>query len=364
MIDVAEGEKIPRKGGPGITRSDLLVINKIDLAPYVGADLAVMDRDARRMRGERPFVFTNLRTGEGAETIVSWIRRDLLLDARREAGTALGAASVATARCGSASRGAAATVLAGCRFTLPLQVLAPMALDDPAAVVSILNPDRWSRRRRPARRSTSGRRGRPRVRSRRPRPPASIARGEPTVQTVRSRSGPRAVVEWVPDHTIPFAGSALRQAIDVELDDGAPAHPRRRLRRRTGARGEAWRFALLESAISFRRPGGWLLHDRSSCAGDAEGRSRVRWDRVYRVASVLRLDRGGRRIRPRPLRGGRRSLDASGGATMGVARVAAPRCPRPLPGVERARVVPLDAVAGCWPARALLGLPPLALRKG
>src|SRR5438093_1523224 len=80
-IGVAEGEKIPRKGGPGITRSDLLVINKIDLAPYVGADLAVMERDARRMRGARPFTFTNLRTGEGLETIVAWIRRELTLDA-------------------------------------------------------------------------------------------------------------------------------------------------------------------------------------------------------------------------------------------------------------------------------------------
>jgi len=78
VIDVAEGDKIPRKGGPGIMRSDLLVINKIDLAPYVGADLEVMERDARRMRGVRPFVFTNLREGDGADAIVSWIRRDLL----------------------------------------------------------------------------------------------------------------------------------------------------------------------------------------------------------------------------------------------------------------------------------------------
>ena len=81
VIDVAAGDKIPRKGGPGITRSDLLIINKIDLAPYVGADLSVMERDARRMRGARPFIFTNLRTGEGLETIVSWIKRELTLDA-------------------------------------------------------------------------------------------------------------------------------------------------------------------------------------------------------------------------------------------------------------------------------------------
>jgi urease accessory protein len=80
VIDVAQGDKIPRKGGPGIVRSDLLVINKIDLAPHVGADLEVMERDAKRMRGERPFVFTNLRAGDGVDAIMSWIRRDLLFE--------------------------------------------------------------------------------------------------------------------------------------------------------------------------------------------------------------------------------------------------------------------------------------------
>jgi urease accessory protein len=73
VIDVAAGDKIPRKGGPGITRSDLLVINKIDLAPAVGASLEVMDRDARRMRGERPFVFTNLKTGEGVDRVRDFV---------------------------------------------------------------------------------------------------------------------------------------------------------------------------------------------------------------------------------------------------------------------------------------------------
>lgn len=73
VIDVAEGEKIPRKGGPGITRSDLLVINKIDLAPYVGASLAVMESDSRRMRGSRPFVFTNLKEKQGLQEIVDFI---------------------------------------------------------------------------------------------------------------------------------------------------------------------------------------------------------------------------------------------------------------------------------------------------
>lgn len=76
VIDVAAGDKIPRKGGPGITRSDLLVINKIDLAPYVGASLAVMEQDARRMRGHRPFVFTNLLTGEGVDAVIAFIERE------------------------------------------------------------------------------------------------------------------------------------------------------------------------------------------------------------------------------------------------------------------------------------------------
>lgn len=75
VIDVSAGEEIPRKGGPGITRSDLLVINKTDLAPHVGADLAVMDRDAKRMRGERPFVFTNMKTGDGVPEIAALVRR-------------------------------------------------------------------------------------------------------------------------------------------------------------------------------------------------------------------------------------------------------------------------------------------------
>ncbi|MDO8846727.1 MAG: urease accessory protein UreG [Methylicorpusculum sp.] len=73
VIDVSAGDKIPRKGGPGITRSDLLVINKIDLAPYVGASLEVMDRDAKKMRGERPFVFTNLKTGHGLADVEAFI---------------------------------------------------------------------------------------------------------------------------------------------------------------------------------------------------------------------------------------------------------------------------------------------------
>ena len=80
VIDVSAGDKIPRKGGPGITRSDLLVINKIDLAPYVGASLEVMDHDARKMRGERPFVFTNLKTKVGLKAVEDFIIRAGMLD--------------------------------------------------------------------------------------------------------------------------------------------------------------------------------------------------------------------------------------------------------------------------------------------
>ncbi|WP_300316876.1 urease accessory protein UreG [Accumulibacter sp.] len=80
VIDVAAGEKIPRKGGLGITKSDLLVINKTDLAPMVGASLTVMDRDSRRMRGERPFVFSNMKTGEGLAEIIGFIEAQGLLD--------------------------------------------------------------------------------------------------------------------------------------------------------------------------------------------------------------------------------------------------------------------------------------------
>ena len=80
VIDVAEGDKIPRKGGPGITRSDLLIINKIDLAPYVNASLEVMERDAKKMRNEKPFIFTNLMSMEGLDSVISWIKKYALLE--------------------------------------------------------------------------------------------------------------------------------------------------------------------------------------------------------------------------------------------------------------------------------------------
>ena len=80
VIDVSGGDKVPRKGGPGVTRSDLLIINKIDVAPLVGASLEVMDRDSKKMRGERPFVFTNLKDKTGLDTVIRWIQTEVLLE--------------------------------------------------------------------------------------------------------------------------------------------------------------------------------------------------------------------------------------------------------------------------------------------
>lgn len=80
VIDVSAGDKIPRKGGPGITKSDLLIINKTDIAPLVGASLEVMERDARKMRGERPFVFSNMKSGDGLQQIIDFIIREGMLD--------------------------------------------------------------------------------------------------------------------------------------------------------------------------------------------------------------------------------------------------------------------------------------------
>ena len=80
VIDVSEGDKIPRKGGPGISRSDLLIINKIDLAQYVGADLSVMERDSKKMRGDKPFMFTNIRDDQGVDEVVKWIKENVMLE--------------------------------------------------------------------------------------------------------------------------------------------------------------------------------------------------------------------------------------------------------------------------------------------
>jgi urease accessory protein len=97
VIDVAGGDKIPRKGGPGVSRSDLLIINKIDLAPNVGASLEVMDRDSRKMRGERPFLFTNLKDGTGLDAVMAWLSEKMAAPERRQLQDLAGAKALAQA---------------------------------------------------------------------------------------------------------------------------------------------------------------------------------------------------------------------------------------------------------------------------
>jgi urease accessory protein len=161
------------------------------------------------------------------------------------------------------------TVVARSGFTLPLQVLAPIDLDDPAAVVSILNP-------------TGGLVGGDRLRidvEAGPDAHACLttpsatrvyrAPGDPTLQEVTLRLAAGATVEWVPDHTIPFAGSAFRQSIDVEMGAGARLILVDAFAVGRVARGEVWRFSLLDSALRIRDAKGWLLSDRFVLAGDA-----------------------------------------------------------------------------------------------
>ncbi|OGL08810.1 MAG: hypothetical protein A3I14_03215 [Candidatus Rokubacteria bacterium RIFCSPLOWO2_02_FULL_73_56] len=257
-------------------------------------------------------------------------------------------------------RRGAGTVLVRCGYTLPLQVLAPVALDDPAAVVSILNP-------------TGGVLGGDRLRIDVEAGPAAHAvlttpsanrvyraPAAPATQAVRLRLGAGAILEWVPDHTIPYPGSAFRQAIDAEVDDGAvlvlvDAFAAGRI-----ARGEAWRFALLESAVSVRDRAGLVLHDRfvlgggraAAGPGFAEGHA-------YFASVVVVADRG---LAAFAAAAGR-VLAGVAGATGGVAmlprRGALVRC---LAADAPALGAALDAL---WAAarRELAGLPPLALRK-
>jgi urease accessory protein len=238
-----------------------------------------------------------------------------------------------------------------------------MALDDPAAVVSILNPTGGLVGGDHLAIDVCAAAGAHAVLTTPSATRVYRAEGEPTVQTVRLSIGPRAIIEWVPDHTIPFAGSALRQAIDVGLDETAvlilvDAFAAGRI-----AAGEAWRFAWLESAISVRDRDGWLLHDRFVLRGPHEialdGLGFAESSPYF--ASIVIM---GAFDRERfALEVG--SLGATGVATrVGVAllprRGALVRCLAPsAPAL-------LDAIAACWrlARQALLGLPPLALRQG
>ncbi len=251
-------------------------------------------------------------------------------------------------------------MLAACRSILPLQVLAPVALDDPATVVSLLNP-------------TGGVLGGDRLAI-----DLTLGEGahaclttpsatrvyrtasEPAVQTVRLHLARNAIVEWVPDHTIPSAGANLRATFDVELADGArlvliDAFAAGRI-----ARGEAWSFARLDSTLTVGDARGLLLHDRFVLRGGAS------WDglglaegRPYFATIVLVADDGLEEfIAEVP-----GALPASGAATVGVARLprrgALARC---LASDAPALAATLDALWRLARVR-LLGLPPLNLRK-
>jgi urease accessory protein len=263
-------------------------------------------------------------------------------------------------------RRAAGTVVAGCRYTLPLQVLAPVALDDPAAVVSILNPtgglvggDRLSI-------EVEATAGAHAVLTTPSATRVYRTEGEDSTQSVRIAIGPGATVEWVPDHTIPFAGSAFRQTLDVEMDESArlilvDAFSAGRI-----GRGEAWQFALLDSAVSVRDRQGWVVHDRLALRGPMT-RKDTAWDGLGYAeshpyfATIAIIGSFDRERFTADL--GRQCLGVDAGR-VGVAALARGglliRCLAPsAPDL-------IDTIETCWSLgrRALLGLPPLALRKG
>jgi urease accessory protein len=256
-------------------------------------------------------------------------------------------------------RRGARSVLAGCRWTMPLQVLAPMAFDDAAAIVSMLNP-------------TGGLVGGDRL-------AIDVAVGAgahacmttpsatkvyrtaaaPAEQTVRLTLGPLARLEWVPDHTIPFAGAALRQRVEADVAEGAALVLVDAFAAGRVARGEAWRFALLDSALSVRDSGRWLLHDRlvlregAPCAGLG-----LAEDRRY-VATVVVIADTGIAAFADDVDALDGSDDVDVGAALLPCRGALVRC---LAADAPALVRTVDAI---WAAarRRVLGLPPLVLRK-
>ena len=171
------------------------------------------------------------------------------------------------------------TVVTGCRYTLPLQTLAPVALDDPAAVVSMLNPtgglvggDRLSI-------EVEATAGAHAVLTTPSATRVYRTDGAAAIQSVKIRIGPQAAVEWVPDHTIPFAGSAFSQTIDVEMDESARLILVDAFSAGRVGRGESWQFAHLDSAVSVRDGRGWLLHDRLALRGPMTGKDTA-WDRL------------------------------------------------------------------------------------
>ena len=256
-------------------------------------------------------------------------------------------------------RRGATTVLSGCRSTLPLQVMAPVGLDDPAAVVSILNP-------------TGGLVGGDRLaievvagagaHACLTTPSATkVYRtgGEAAVQDVRIRLEPGATVEYVPDHTIPFAGSALRQTIAVEVGEGARLVLVDAFAAGRVGRGEAWRFDRLESALLIEDAGGWLLRDRFVLRGDASWGSLGGTEGHPYFATVVLIGV----VADARFESEVAAL-ASGGSGVRLGGGALPRGGYLVRGLARDAPGLTGAVEGIWSAaRRLLGAPPLALRK-
>ena len=257
------------------------------------------------------------------------------------------------------------TVVAGCRYTLPLQALAPVALDDPAAVVSILNPtgglvggDRLSI-------DVEATAGAHAVLTTPSATRVYRTDAEDATQSVKIAIGPEAAVEWVPDHTIPFAGSAFRQTLDVEMDETARLILVDAFSAGRVGRGEAWQFARLDSAVSVRDRQGWLLHDRLALRG-MTGKDAA-WDGLgyaeahpyfATIAIVGSCDR------ERLAADVREQCPGVDAGRIGVAALARGglliRC------LAASAPELIETIETCWGLgrRALLGLPPLALRKG
>jgi len=249
---------------------------------------------------------------------------------------------------------------------LPLQTLAPVALGDPAAVVSILNPtgglvggDRLSI-------EVEATAGAHAVLTTPSATRVYRTDGAAAIQSVKISVGPQAAVEWVPDHTIPFAGSVFRQTLDVEMDETARLILVDAFSAGRVGRGEAWQFALLDSAVSVRDGRGWLLHDRLALRGPMTGKDTA-WDGLGYAEShpyFATIAIVGCFDRERFAADLGRQCPGVDAGRIGVAvlarrglliRCLAPSAPELL-----------DTIETCWSLgrRALLGLPPLALRKG
>jgi len=262
-------------------------------------------------------------------------------------------------------RRGSATIVTGCRYTLPLQALAPVALDDPSAVVSILNPtgglvggDRLSI-------DVEVTTGAHAVLTTPSATRVYRTDGDDAMQSVKIAIGPRAAVEWVPDHTIPFAGSAFRQTLDVEMDETARLILVDAFSAGRVGRGEAWQFAHLDSAVSVRDRHGCLLHDRFALQGTAG--TDPTWNGLGYAeshpyfATIALIGAFDREQFTADLR---EQCPVANAGRIGVAaltrgglliRCLAPSAPELIETIET-----------CWGLgrRILLGLPPLALRKG